>query len=319
VLYNKGEGAPVPRWNIRLDPPVDLTARAAVLESLSNAVPGLRVSKRALYEEYGITEPDDDDDALELGAAVPMGAGMFSRAVNAPVPKPPAPRVLDAGAKLWLASKRVATPSAWEALSPAGKARAWWITGLNTEQTTTAAKLLLEGFEAGDGETAYLMRLEEAGLGVPGETVAGPGQIPAWHARVVYRNNEWGAAQASQYQRLSADVETRPYWRWLAHDPCPICSPMAGNVARFDAAVWSQFYPPLHHQCRCEVVSVSEGEIAQEPALRSALDKRNPSPDGPDPSFAFHPGDAYYAPDGSPATPVGEADALILDTLERTP
>ena len=148
---------------------------------------------------------------------------------------------------------------------------------------------------------------------MPGKVT--PGKIPDWQARVVYRNNRWGATQASQFQRLSRDADVRPFWKWLTHNPCPICSPMSGNIARFDAPVWAEFYPPLHHQCRCEVVSVSDIELERDPALRAALDKPNPRPENPDPDFAFNPGDAYYPVGGAPATSIGHADAEILTTL----
>ena len=322
VLFNRGEGAPVPRWNIRLDPPVDLTARASVLESLSRAVPGFRVSKRELYQEYGLTEPIDDDDTLTLGnAATAMlhaGAnGPGSMALNAAGVDY---RVVDSVALDWLKARPVATEEAWAKLSPAGRSRAWYVKGLAPEQIAETATLMLSGFERGVGEVDFVTGLYERGLiveplegGMPGK--AAMGTIADWHARVVYRNNRWGATQASQFQRLSRDADVRPFWKWLTHNPCPICSPLSGNIAQFDSPFWAEFYPPLHHQCRCEVVSVSGAEIAANPALQAASTQANPRPENPDPDFAFNPGDAYYPAGGAPATPIGHNDAKILATL----
>lgn len=223
----------------------------------------------------------------------------------------------DEDAIAWAEEKRVASEEAWDNLSPAGRQRAWWVSGLGQQPTALVASELIDVLVEGRSENDFLGRLEDHGLSVPGSEEPGPGQIADWQARLVHRNNRWAAHNAAQWQRLQRDRDVRPYGEWKCYSPCPICEPLCGNVAPLDGQFFSQFYPQIHHQCQCEVVSVSDRELQNEPGLQEMLDQQDPEPMDADPGFLYHPGDAYYVEDRdqSPATDAGEADRDVLQAL----
>ena len=223
---------------------------------------------------------------------------------------------MDDAAMAFVAEKRVATQAAWEALSPAGRQRAWWVTGLDEENTSLVANELTEVLREGETENQFLERLEDLGLSVTEAVEAGARQIPAWQARLVHRNNRWAAQNAGQYIRLQRDADVRPYGQWMCHTPCEICAPLCGNVAPLGGTFFASYWPQIHHACQCEVVSLSQMDIDDE-NLGGVLAETDPAPLDAPPQFLRHPGDAYYleAEGGAPATDVGRADAEILGGL----
>jgi len=225
-------------------------------------------------------------------------------------------RILDRLALSFLGEKRIATPDAWKALSPAGKQRAWWVTGLDEGQTARVASELTQVLEAGETENQFLERMENAGLSVPESAEAGAGQMPTWQARLVHRNNRWTAQNAGQYIRVQQDRDVRPYGQWLCHTPCDICAPLCGNVAPLDGGFFATYWPPIHHGCQCEVVSMSADEVGAE-GLDAALSQPDPAPLDAPSGFLFHPGDAFYlsSQGGAPTTDEGRGDLALLSSL----
>lgn len=226
-------------------------------------------------------------------------------------------RTQDEEAIEWMEERRMADEEAWNALSPAGKQRAWWVSGLGQQPTAILANEMVGVLREGQTENEFLTRIEEMGLSVPHGQKAGPGQIHAWQARIVHRNNRWAAHNAGQYVRLQESITERPYGEWICHSPCPICEPLCGHKAPLNGSFFSTWWPQIHHQCQCEVVSVAERDLTD--ADRRAMDRADPQPNDADPSFTFHPGDAYYVEGRGmgPATQVGREDTSILSELSE--
>jgi phage gp29-like protein len=337
VALNFGEDAPVPRWHMQVEQPEDLESLSATVKTLTEA--GLRVPARWAYAKFGIPQPAPDEEVLQPPGRAPMFSIAPSSArgnesamtdsplfrfharlhhmtpeafrvwLNQPVP----PLALDKIAIAFLREKRVVPDSIWERLSPAGKQRAWHITGLTEQPTALVAHELIEAAARGESENAFLTRIEDLGLAVPEGVEPAPGQIPSWQARIVDRTNRWSAQNGARYIQLQRDRDVRPFGEWIVHTPCPICEPLAGHVAPLDGEFFSKYWPPIHHQCQCEVVSLSAEEVEEE-GLEEKLRGPDPEPLDAPPDFIFHPGDAYYleSEGGEPATEVGRADRAIL-------
>jgi len=357
VLLNQGQ-VPLPRWGYAIEEPEDVGLLATTLKTLGEAIPGLKVPRAWLYKKFDIPEPGKGEETVELRPATmgafsnedsPRSARRTRRTAQqlitadysllTAVPafrhearmwrcspedfalrlhQDEAWRVLDKNALAFLAEKRVANPATWQALSPAGKQRAWWVTGLDEKQTARVAHDLTRVLEEGETENQFLERLEARGLSVPESLAPEVGQIPAWQARLVHRNNRWTAQNAGQYIRIQQDSDVRPYGQWLCHTPCEVCAPLCGNVAPLNGDFFSTYWPQIHHGCQCEVVSMSDDEIDSE-GLRGRLDQADPSPLDAPPDFMYHPGDAFYLQDegGEPATEAGRSDLALLMKLAR--
>lgn len=226
-------------------------------------------------------------------------------------------RMEDEDAIAWAEEKRVADEQAWDALSPAGRQRVWWVSGLGQQPTALVANEMIGVLREGRSENEFLSRIEDLGLSVPDAEEPGPGQIASWQARIVHRNNRWAAHNAAQYQRLQRDRDVRPYGEWVCHSPCPICQPLCGNIAPLNGQFFATYWPQVHHQCQCEVVSVSERQVRRDEGLQEMLQRQDPQPNDADPGFLYNPGDAFYVEGRGqePATETGQADREILGAL----
>jgi len=318
AILNLGGETPVPRWNFIVSEPEDLAQLATTVKTLGEA--GLRVPASWAYEKFGIPEPEEGEEVL-----VPAIGGMMAAATTPARPTSqtalmqasPDWATVDELALAWLGEKRIATRPAWDALSPAGRQRAWWVTGLDERQTAQVARQLQNVLKQGLSENDFLERIESLGLSVPASIEPAAGQIPAWQARLVHRNNVWNAQNGSSYIRMRRDADVRPYGEWLCHSPCDICAPLCGNIALLNGPFYARYWPGIHHGCQCEVASRSADEIGGAPALAAMRDQSDPDPVNANPGFLFHPGDAYYiqADGGAPITDVGRQDAGILSDL----
>jgi hypothetical protein len=213
----------------------------------------------------------------------------------------------------WLHERRVATQDIWDALSNAGKQRAWWITGLSENQIGRAAREIMDALAASRSEYELLAALERLGISVTGAAEPGADQIASWHARLVYKTARDAGYHADNWMRMRDEAASRPYAQWLCGEgPCPICEPNCGVVAPLD--LWSDRAPQLHLGCNCELVNVSDIE-----ARREGLSPADALPENPlaPPDWAFNRDDAYYleSAGGVPATDAGRADAALLATL----
>ena len=149
----------------------------------------------------------------------------------------------------------------------------------------------------------------------------------------IFRTNMQSAYMAGRYATQMAQVDTRPWWEYVAvldNRTRPAHAALHGIVYRYDDPFWTTFYPPCGYRCRCRVRTRAFGyrdsenppssagrlEEVQQPVGRDgtmppALGYRNPITGKlvvPDAGFGFNPGREWLRP----FTP------QPLDTLPRT-
>ncbi|VFR54495.1 Phage (Mu-like) virion morphogenesis protein [plant metagenome] len=82
--------------------------------------------------------------------------------------------------------------------------------------------------------------------------------------RTIYQTNVQTAYMAGRYKRYLADVEHRPYWRYIAildGRTRPAHRALHGKVFRWDDPIWKVIWPPNGWGCRCRVQALSEAEF----------------------------------------------------------
>ena len=85
TLWNHGEGAPVPRLKIAVDPPEDLEALSKALAPLIGV--GLRVRAQEVRDKFGFSAPADSDESEVIEAPAPKVAV----GPDGEIPEPKAP------------------------------------------------------------------------------------------------------------------------------------------------------------------------------------------------------------------------------------
>jgi len=286
VQLNLGD-APVPSWSWALEKPEDLGELADSVETLATA--GARIPESWVYEKFGIPEPDGDESVLvpiqlqQAQAALSGGGaegdgGEASEAANSvparprdalhqaePASAPEGPLPEDGLA--WMQEKRVVDEESWDELSPAGRQRAWWVSGVSRQSTAMAAQQLVEVLQGGDTQNDYLDRLEELGVSVPGGEEPGEGQIGAAQARLVHRQNRNSAYGADRYIKAQRTIDRRPYAQYHAvgdERTRPNHLALDGTVKPINAPFWASYWPPWAFNCRCSVTTLSQDELDAE-------------------------------------------------------
>lgn len=107
------------------------------------------------------------------------------------------------------------------------------------------------------------------------------GSEQPWRLETIYRTVTASAYNAGRYAQMTepAVKQARPFWRFSDIQDAresDICREAGGTVLPADHSWWNSHYPPLHHQCRSHVVTLSsdeaqdEGVAAHPPAGHSA-------------------------------------------------
>lgn len=82
--------------------------------------------------------------------------------------------------------------------------------------------------------------------------------------RTIFQTNVQTAYMAGRYKRYLADVENRPYWRYVAildGRTRPAHRALHGKVWRWDDPIWQVIWPPNGWGCRCRVQALTEAEF----------------------------------------------------------
>jgi SPP1 gp7 family putative phage head morphogenesis protein len=140
----------------------------------------------------------------------------------------------------------------------------------------------------------------------------------------IFRTNMQSSYMAGRWKSLRENVDTRPYWEYVAvmdNRTRPAHAALNGRVFRWDDPIWAVIFPPNGYRCRCRVRALnqvqldghaiglesSEGwleTINQEYGIpgqtRPATGFRDPKTGTlflPDPGFGINPGEVAWQPD----------------------
>lgn len=72
----------------------------------------------------------------------------------------------------------------------------------------------------------------------------------------IFRTNMQSSYMAGRYATQMAQVDTRPWWEYVAildNHTRPAHAALHGTVYRYDDPFWATFYPPCGYRCRCRV------------------------------------------------------------------
>lgn len=203
----------------------------------------------------------------------------------------------------WFRNRVPVDRATWAGLDAGARRRAWTLAGTTSLEVLAGVwrrldAAIAQGTNFGTFRRAAREHLEQtwAGEDSPG-------------AHVVFRNAVQTAYSAGRWaQSTDPDVLAgRPWWRFEAIlDPrtTEICRPLDRVTLRAEDPWWASHYPPLHHQCRSGVVTLSAEQAA---ALGGAR-----APDGhehaPQSGWGGTPNLGEWSPDTSDApAPLREA------------
>ena len=80
-----------------------------------------------------------------------------------------------------------------------------------------------------------------------------------WRLKLIYDVNLQTSFQAGRRARQLENVDSRPYWMYVAildSRTRPTHRALHGRVFRYDDPFWAAYYPPNGYRCRCRVRTV---------------------------------------------------------------
>lgn len=105
-----------------------------------------------------------------------------------------------------------------------------------------------------------------------GGTVSNPG----WRIETIFRTNIQNAYQAGRYKEAREGQTDRPYGLFSdvpddrESDICgDIGDDIRGKAIALDDPIWDKVWPPNHHDCRSDVITLTEGEALEQGVLES--------------------------------------------------
>lgn len=135
----------------------------------------------------------------------------------------------------------------------------------------------------------------------------------AWRIDNIFRTNIQTAYNVGHYQQQQATSAALPYWQYSAVNDSrtrPTHLAMNGRVWPADHQIWDTWYPPNGYRCRCSVIALTRGQVAQRGLTVEEQDPTNrliePIDPGtgnrmparqllPDQGFAINPGKTYLS------------------------
>lgn len=176
------------------------------------------------------------------------------------------------------------TREKWDALSAAEREFAFTVSNVAqadlVAETLEAVKKAMEnGTTLADFKAEIGAQLEEAW--------GGP---DPFRVETIFRTNVQSAYNAGRHEIISDPVvkEARPYWRFDAVEDdriTEVCEKADGTVLPADDPWWAEHTPPLHYNCRSQIVPLSVEE-----AERTGISERAPSAE-PSDGFGLEPSD----------------------------
>lgn len=124
-------------------------------------------------------------------------------------------------------------------LIPRLQQRGWWGNDYTAEQLQRAGRI--------DAQTGEIRK-----------------GLNAWRLKTIFQTNMQSAYMAGRYRELKEQVNTRPYWQYVAVLDArtrPSHEALHGKVFRHDDPIWKVIWPPNGYNCRCSVRALSEREL----------------------------------------------------------
>lgn len=167
-----------------------------------------------------------------------------------------------AEAMAWFLGRGAMTRAEFDQASDATKQRAFWL------RRVTEASIVEDVYRSLSEAVAGGMSVEDWRREVGPKVLAQWAAAGAAKPDVILRN--WTANAYAQERRkslLSPTVKAnRPYWLFdgvADSRQSSICRECDGVVARADDPWWQTHSPPLHHQCRSGIISLSDDDLGE--------------------------------------------------------
>jgi SPP1 gp7 family putative phage head morphogenesis protein len=213
------------------------------------------------------------------------------------------PRALDEAVQ-WFRDRLIMDDEEFQVLEDVTHDQAFTLAGV------AQLDLVTEVWEALDRAVAHGETLRDFQARVSDRLAAAWGMERPWRVETIYRNNVQRAYSAGRWQQMNepAIKAARPFRRFSAIldlRTTTLCRGLDGTVRPADDPWWDTHCPPLHHQCRSAVVTLSKSEAGDAPLP--------PPPDiPPAEGFGSAPALEGWEPD------LGEYPAELAQRFRRT-
>jgi SPP1 gp7 family putative phage head morphogenesis protein len=157
--------------------------------------------------------------------------------------------------------KAALTSDTFERLSKAARQRAFRIAGVHKVRVIQRArdvvhKAIREGTDFRTARDELLKIFEEEEL--PRPSLA--------HLRLVIGQNTAQAYNEARREMMNEVIDAFPYWQYMTVGDAQVRASHAaldGLVFRADDQFWDAHYPPWEFGCRCTVIALTRGQIAE--------------------------------------------------------
>lgn len=138
-----------------------------------------------------------------------------------------------------------------------------------------------------------------------------------YRADTIFRTNLQTQYHVGRYAQMTDPdvIQERPWWMYSAvHDSATRPEHLGhdGEVHRADDPFWDMWYPPNGYNCRCDVITLDDDDLAMMKEKGVARETSTAPIDLPDPGFRQNPGKAVWEPDLSKYP-----SALVAEYMKR--
>jgi SPP1 gp7 family putative phage head morphogenesis protein len=163
----------------------------------------------------------------------------------------------------WFRDRLVMTDDEFQSIETASHATAFTVAGV------AQLDLVTQVWEAADRAVAQGETLESFQKSMGAKLAAAWGKDMPWRVETIYRTNVQSAYSRGRWLQMNhpAVLRARPWRKFSAimdSRTSPICGPCDGVVRAADDPWWQQHVPPLHHNCRSHLVTLSDEEAKAE-------------------------------------------------------
>jgi SPP1 gp7 family putative phage head morphogenesis protein len=189
----------------------------------------------------------------------------------------------------WFRQRVFMTDAEFESVSGRSYEHAVKVAGVNQ------IRIVAEVWEALDEAIAQGETLADFADRVETDLYAEWGEARPWRLETIYRTNLQHAYSRGRWEQQNdpAVKAIRPFWEFSAvldGRTSPYCRPVDGTVLAADDPFWRTHNPPLHHNCRSTIISLTEEQAKERGITPSG------SPVAPAVGFGNAPGDDRWQP-----------------------